>query len=75
VIGGERAGEGMGGTRDLTSGPGLPVGEWREREGEERLTGGVGLSGVGAGAAGLLGPWKERGESGHGRGLGWKRPS
>jgi hypothetical protein len=27
VVGGERAGEGMGGTRDLTSGPGLPVGE------------------------------------------------
>jgi hypothetical protein len=34
VVGGERAGEGMGGTRDLTSGPGLPAGEWREREGE-----------------------------------------
>jgi hypothetical protein len=32
VVGGERAGEGMGGTRDLTSGPGLPAREWRERE-------------------------------------------
>jgi hypothetical protein len=32
VVGGERAGEGMGGTRDLTSGPGLPAGEQRERE-------------------------------------------
>jgi hypothetical protein len=32
VVGGERAGEGMGGTRDLTSGPGLPAGERRERE-------------------------------------------
>jgi hypothetical protein len=32
VVGGERIGEGMGGTRDLTSGPGLPVGERRERE-------------------------------------------
>jgi hypothetical protein len=34
VVGGERAGEGMGGTRDLTSGLGLLVGERREREGE-----------------------------------------
>jgi hypothetical protein len=33
-VGGERAGEGMGGTRDLTSGPGLPAGERRERERE-----------------------------------------
>jgi hypothetical protein len=32
VVGGECAGEGMGGTRNLTSGPGLPVGERRERE-------------------------------------------
>jgi hypothetical protein len=30
--GGERVGEGMGGTRDLTSGPGLPARERRERE-------------------------------------------
>jgi hypothetical protein len=29
---GERAGDGMGGTMVLTSGPGLPVGERRERE-------------------------------------------
>jgi hypothetical protein len=32
VVGGERAGEGMGGTVVLTGGPGLPVGERRERE-------------------------------------------
>jgi hypothetical protein len=32
VVGGERAGEGMGGTRDLTSGPRLPARERRERE-------------------------------------------
>jgi hypothetical protein len=32
VVGGERAGEGMGGMRDLTSGLGLPAGEQRERE-------------------------------------------
>jgi hypothetical protein len=33
VVGGERAGEGMGGTMVLTGGPGLPVGERRERGG------------------------------------------
>ena len=32
VVGGERAGDGMGGTKVLTGGPGLPVGERRERE-------------------------------------------
>jgi hypothetical protein len=32
VVGGEHAGEGMGGTMVLTGGPGLPVGEWHERE-------------------------------------------
>jgi hypothetical protein len=32
VVGGEHAGEGMGGTMVLTGGPRLPVGEWRERE-------------------------------------------
>jgi hypothetical protein len=32
VVGGERAGDGMGGTMVLTGGPGLPVGERRERE-------------------------------------------
>ena len=32
VVGGERAGDGMGGTMVLTGGPGLPVGEQRERE-------------------------------------------
>jgi hypothetical protein len=34
VVGGERTGDGMGGTRDLTSEPGLPAGERREREWE-----------------------------------------
>jgi hypothetical protein len=34
VVGGERAGEDMGGTRGLTSGPELPAEEWkRERVG------------------------------------------
>ena len=32
MVGGEHAGEGMGGTMVLTGGPGLPVGEWHERE-------------------------------------------
>jgi hypothetical protein len=32
VVGGERAGEGMGGTRDLMSGLELSAGERRERE-------------------------------------------
>jgi hypothetical protein len=32
VVGGERAGEDMGGTRGLTSGLGLPAEERRERE-------------------------------------------
>jgi hypothetical protein len=33
AVGGERTGVGMGGTMVLTGGPGLLVGEWREREG------------------------------------------
>jgi hypothetical protein len=62
VVGGERAGESMGGMRDLTSGPGLLAGERRERERE-----GAGLSGAArARAAGPLGPWEERGEAGVG---------
>jgi hypothetical protein len=32
AVGGKRAGDGMGGTMVLTGGPGLPVGERRERE-------------------------------------------
>jgi hypothetical protein len=32
VVGGERAGDGMGGTKVLTGGPGLPVGERCDRE-------------------------------------------
>jgi hypothetical protein len=32
AFGGERAGDGLGGTKVLTGGPGLPVGERRERE-------------------------------------------
>jgi hypothetical protein len=77
VVGDERAGEGMGGTRDLTSGPGLSAGERRERErgGAADRWGRAVRRGAGTSIAGLLGPWEERGESGRGRGLGRKRPS
>jgi hypothetical protein len=48
----------------LTGGPGLPVGEWRERERVESLTGGVGLSEEArAREAGPPGPGREGVES------------
>jgi hypothetical protein len=76
VVGGERAGDGMGGTRDLTSGPGLPAGERREREREGAADrwGQVVKRGTGARswAAWVVGG---EGESGRGRGLGRIRPS
>jgi hypothetical protein len=77
VVGGERTGEGMGWTRDLTSGPELPAEERRERErgGAADWWGRAVRRGVGAGVAGLLGPREERGESGRGRGLGRIWPS
>jgi hypothetical protein len=52
VVGVESAGEGMGGMRDLTSGPGLPVGERREREGEGAADGWGRAVRCGAGARG-----------------------
>jgi hypothetical protein len=54
VVGGERTGEGMGGTRDLTSRPGLSAGERRERERGGAADRWVGLSGA-ARARALLG--------------------
>ena len=68
VVGGERAGEGMGGTRDLTSGPGLSAGERRERErgGAADRWGRAVRCGAGAGVAGLLGSREERGAAGAG---------
>jgi hypothetical protein len=77
VVGGERADEGMGGTRDLTSGPGLPAGERRETErgGAADRWGQAVKRGMGAGVAGLLRPREERGGSGRGHGLGRIRPS
>jgi hypothetical protein len=62
VVGGERAGEGMGGTRDLTSGPGLSAGERRERERGGAADRWGRAVRRGAGVAGLLGPWEERGK-------------
>jgi hypothetical protein len=75
VVGGERAGDGMGGTMVLTSGPGLPVGERRERErgGAADRWGRAVRRGVGAR---IWAAWAgEEEESGRGRSLGQKRPS
>jgi hypothetical protein len=76
VVGGERAGEGMGGTRELTSGPGLSAEERREREREGAADGWGRAVKRGAGARSWA-AWATRGEGGSGRGrdLGWKRPS
>jgi hypothetical protein len=74
VVGGERAGEGMGGTRDLTSGPGLPVGERREREGEGAADGWGRAVRHGAGARSWA-AWAAGGEGGGKAGAGatWAR--
>jgi hypothetical protein len=50
VVGGERAGEVMGGTRGLTGGPGLPAEERREMGRGGAANEWVGVSGAGAGA-------------------------
>jgi hypothetical protein len=68
VVGGERAGEGMGGMRDLTSGSGCQRESGaRGREGEQ-LTGGAGLSGAARARAllGCLGRGRRGGETGAG---------
>jgi hypothetical protein len=68
AVGGERAGDGMGGTMVLTGRPGLPVGERRERErgGAADRWGGL-SSAARARAAGPLEPWEERGRAGAAR--------
>jgi hypothetical protein len=78
AVGGERAGDGMGGTMVLTGGPGLPVGERRERErgGAADRWGRVVRRGAGAHswvawAVGGEGGGEERAR----RGLGQNRPS
>jgi hypothetical protein len=67
VVGGEHAGEGMGGTRDLTSGPGLSAGERHGGERGERLTGGAGLSGAARALLGRLGRGRRGGKAGAAR--------
>jgi hypothetical protein len=67
AVGGERAGDGMGGTMVLTGGPGLQLESGARGRGVESLTGGARLSGAArARAAGLLGPWRRGGGSGCG---------
>jgi hypothetical protein len=76
AVGGERAGDGMGGTTVLTGGPGLLVGEWceRERGGAADWWGRVVRRGAGAHSwAAWAG--EERGEKRAWHGLGRKRPS
>jgi hypothetical protein len=60
VVGGECAGEGMGRTRDLTSGPGQSAGEQRERERGGAADRWGRVVRRGAGAAEPLGPLEER---------------
>jgi hypothetical protein len=76
AVGGERVSDGLGGTTVLTGGPGLPVGEWceRERGGAADWWGRVVRRGAGARSwAAWVG--EERGEKWARRGLGQKRPS
>jgi hypothetical protein len=70
VVGGERAGEDMGETRGLTSGPGLPTGERRERErgGAADGWGPAVRRGCGRAKRGCLGHGRERGERARERG-------
>jgi hypothetical protein len=77
VVGDERAGEGMGGTRDLTGGPGLPARERRERErgGANDRWGRAVRRGAGARSWAAWAVGGEGGGSGRGRDLGQKRPS
>jgi hypothetical protein len=80
VVGGERAGEVMGGTRGLTGGPRLPAEEQRERgRGGAADEWGRGVRrGRGRVMLGCLGRGRERGRGGRARGgsgLGRKRAS
>jgi hypothetical protein len=77
VVGGEHAGEGMSGTRDLTSGPVLPAGEQRERErgGAADRWGRAVRHGAARALLGCLGRGRRGAGSGRRRDLGQKRPS
>jgi hypothetical protein len=76
AVGGERAGDGMGGTMVLTGGPELPVGERRERERGRAADWWGRVVRRGAGARSWA-AWAVGGEGGKRarRGLGRKRPS
>jgi hypothetical protein len=73
AVGGECAGDGMGGMMVLTGGPGLPEGEWRERERGRAADRWGRVVRRGAGAR----SWAVGGEGGKRalHGLGRKRPS
>jgi hypothetical protein len=77
AVGGKRAGDGMGGTMVLTGGPGLPVGERRERErgGVADWWGRVVRRGAGARSWAAWAVGGERGGERAWRGLGRKRAS
>jgi hypothetical protein len=69
VVGGERAGEVMGGTRGLTGGPGLPEEEGRERERGGAADGwGRPVSGSGAREGSAADGWGRGVRRGRGRG-------
>jgi hypothetical protein len=72
VVGGERAGDGMGGTMVLTGGPGLPVGERRKRErgGAADRWGRTVRRGAGTRS---WAAWAVGGEGGSGRGAVWAK--
>jgi hypothetical protein len=73
AVGGERAGDGMGGTKVLTGWPGLPVGEWREGEGGGATDRWGRSVRCGAGASSWA-AWAMGGERGKGgRGAAWAK--
>jgi hypothetical protein len=73
VVGGEHADEDMGETRGLTSGPGLPAGERREREKGGAADGWGPAVGRRRAKLGCLGRGRERGERARERGSGLGR--
>jgi hypothetical protein len=77
AVGGERVGDGMCGTMVLTGGPGLPVGERRERErgGAADRWGRVVRRGAGARSWAIWAVGGEGGKERARRGLGQNRPS
>jgi hypothetical protein len=70
AVSGERDGDGMGGMMVLTGGPGLPEGEWHERERGGAADRWVQVVRRGAGARSWA-AWAMGGEGGSGRGAVW----